>query len=66
MYDRGNYLGTFRTFEVEETDDSPFAFHLNWTFKVEKTLLAMTSQIGTGRAPAFQKQNTLAGTGTNG
>jgi hypothetical protein len=62
MYDRGNYLGTFRTFETEETDDSPFAFHLNWSFKVEKTLLAMSSQISSSRAPKFQGQNTLAGT----
>jgi hypothetical protein len=38
IYDRGTYVGTFRTFSVEETDDSPFAFKINWTFKVEKIL----------------------------
>lgn len=58
MYDRGNYLGTFRTFEMEETDDSPFAFKLNWTFKVETTLIAISPQSGRTRAvPAFQSAN---------
>lgn len=62
MYDRGNYLGTFRTFEMEETEDAPFAFKLNWTFKVETTLLAMSPQ--TGRVPTppiFQFRNQLQG-----
>ena len=62
MYDRGNYLGTFRTFEMEETDDSPFAFRTNWTFKVEKTLLSVAPQFNTRNAPNFQKQNVLQGT----
>lgn len=59
MYDRGTFLGTFRSFEVEETDDSPFAFKLNWNFKVEHTLTMMSAQIGTSnnRVPAFQRQN---------
>ncbi len=58
MYDRGTYLGTFRTFETEETDDSPFAFKLNWTFKVEQTLLSMSAQTGISRtAPRFQSLN---------
>lgn len=38
MYDRGTYIGTFRNFSMEETDESPFAFKLNWTFKVEHTI----------------------------
>ena len=38
MYDRGTYLGGFRNFSVEETDESPFVFKLSWTFKVEKIL----------------------------
>lgn len=60
MYDRGNYLGTFRTFEMEETDDSPFAFKLSWTFKVESTLLSISPQAGRIRAvPQFQSQNQL-------
>lgn len=63
VYDRGTYLGTFRTFDVEETDDSPFAFRINWTFKVEKTI----HQIAPGftrfpRAPAFQSQNATQST----
>jgi len=45
MYDRGVYLGHFRTFEVEETDDSPFAFNLNWSFKVEHTVLQMSANV---------------------
>jgi hypothetical protein len=43
MYDRGTYLGSFRSFEVDETDDAPFAFKLTWTFKVERTILAVVS-----------------------
>jgi len=35
MYDRGTYLGSFRSFEYEETAESPFAFHVTWAFKVE-------------------------------
>lgn len=62
MYDRGSYLGTFRTFEVEETDDSPFAFKLSWTFKVETTILAMAPQTGrVPTVPAFQTRNQLQG-----
>ncbi len=59
MYDRGTYLGTFRTFEVEESDDAPFTFTLNWTFKVEQTLLAVAAnplQFG-GDIPEFQTRN---------
>lgn len=58
MYDRGTYIGSFRTFEVEETDESPFAFNLSWTFKVEETLTkwAFGSPFSL-RSPAFQSQN---------
>jgi hypothetical protein len=67
MYDRGNYIGTFRTFEMEETDDSPFAFKLNWTFKVEMTLLSISPQSGRIRAvPRFQSTNALSGTAAFG
>lgn len=41
MYDRGLYIGTFRNFSVEETDETPFMFRLAWTFKVEKTIQAI-------------------------
>jgi len=67
MYDRGTYLGTFRTFEVEETADAPFVFKLNWSFKVEHTLMSLPNtpwdqvQAGVARqyevAPTFQSQN---------
>lgn len=44
MYDRGSYLGTFTSFEVEETTDTPFSFNISWNFKVEKLLLQLSSQ----------------------
>jgi hypothetical protein len=67
MYDRGTYIGYFRTFEVEETDDQPFAFRVSWTFKVEEELIKIpglginptargTSSAAT-YAPAFQSLN---------
>jgi len=67
MYDRGTYLGTFRTFEVEESADAPFIFSLNWSFKVEHTLMAVPhsgyDQLQSNIvaqydvAPTFQSQN---------
>jgi hypothetical protein len=59
LYDRGTYLGYFRSFEVEETDESPFAFTMNWSFKVEKTIYQIPqNQRGEPiRAPAFQSKN---------
>lgn len=59
MYDRGTYLGYFSSFETEETDESPFAFKLSWNFKVQTTLLSISSQInGSTIVPQFQTQNT--------
>jgi hypothetical protein len=66
MYDQGVYTGTFRTFEFEETAESPFAFRLSWAFKVEHTVWQIPGA-GTGqpvwgpdaRVPAFQGQNAL-------
>lgn len=46
MYDRGVYLGRFRDFEVEETDESPFAFSLSWSFRVEQTILQIANSLG--------------------
>jgi hypothetical protein len=64
IYDRGTYVGTFRTFSVEETDDSPFAFKINWTFKVEKILqqVPQNSVRLNQRVANFQRGN---GTTTN-
>ena len=66
MYDRGTYIGTFRSFEFEETADAPFTFHVSWNFKVTKVIFQMPlSCLGmpvfgpSGRAPVFQGQNTL-------
>lgn len=60
MYDRGVYLGKFRNFSVNETDDSPFAFKVNWTFKVEETILKLPNlggALGPGFRPGFQSTN---------
>jgi hypothetical protein len=65
MFDRGTFLGTFRSFEFEETADSPFAFKINWSFKVEHIIYYIPGA-GSGdpiygpaaRAPAFQYKNT--------
>jgi hypothetical protein len=61
LYDRGVYIGTFRSLDVDETDDSPFAFKVNWTFKVEKALLMMPmsgrSKGVIPNAPEFQRIN---------
>jgi hypothetical protein len=69
MYDRGTYIGTFRSFDVEETDDQPFAFKVSWTFKVEEELMKLPNLTGNpqGRgssAPAFQNQNALQSNNT--
>jgi hypothetical protein len=59
LYDRGTYLGTFRSFSVEETDDSPFAFKISWTFKVEE--IVYQTPINGGLSPrrpaALQSRN---------
>lgn len=61
MYDRGTYIGSFRTFSVEETEDSPFAFKISWTFKVEKVIqkipLPMSANPPTRRSPTLQTQS---------
>jgi hypothetical protein len=66
LYDRGIYIGTFRSFDVDETDDSPFAFKISWTFKVEEIIMKLpgyiTDRVGVGfPRPDFQAQNTLQG-----
>jgi hypothetical protein len=64
MYDKGVYYGTFRNFDYEETGDSPFAFTVNWSFKVEMTVIQFPGAL-TGRplwgpkaqSPGFQASN---------
>jgi len=59
MYDRGLFFGSFRSFEWEDTEESPFAFKLNWSFKVEHIVMNVDvtrSAVGYP-APAFQKIN---------
>ncbi len=64
MYDRGTYLGHFTSFDVDETDDSPYAFALNWSFKVEFIILQMTpQQSGTVVRPSFQGLNAVSSGG---
>ncbi len=67
MYDRGTFLGTFRSFEVKETADTPFAFQINWSFKVEHTLMTVphtvwdqassSAVLSRSLAPKFQAEN---------
>jgi len=65
MYDRGSYLGTFRSFDVSESEDSPFAFKLSWSFKIEHVILQMADVPGPRIRPAwFQSQNVPATTGS--
>jgi hypothetical protein len=61
MYDRGTYIGVFTSFSVEETADAPFAFSLNWTFKVTETIQQVSDQGATSRVPAFQAGNSMSG-----
>jgi len=66
LYDRGIYIGTFRSFDVDETDDSPFAFKISWTFKVEETILKMPGYMAERAGTVFpvpnmQRENTLQG-----
>ena len=70
MYDRGTYIGFFRTFEFEETDDQPFSFKLSWNFKVEEELMKIPGLVqdpnqrgkaNFGNVPSFQSQNQVAG-----
>lgn len=68
MYDKGTYLGTFRNFEWSDTDDSPFAFQLNWTFKVEETIvsadMALHLRSFNAPSPQFQTINTAPRVGS--
>jgi len=57
MYDRGLYLGYFKTFSFEENETSPFAFSLSWTFKVQQTVTKVPTSSVTSRAPSFQSTN---------
>jgi hypothetical protein len=61
IYDRGTYMGTFRSFETQETDETPFSFKMNWSFKVEQTLMLIPTSMRdpNRRIPQFQSQNTL-------
>jgi hypothetical protein len=64
MFDRGIYIGGFRSFEWEDTEESPFAFKLSWSFKIEHTIYDVDiSQSGATPgvqtvAPSFQGINT--------
>lgn len=64
LYDRGLYIGYFTSFDVEETEDSPFAFNLSWNFKVRKTIVRLPGKLVNGAAfpnlaPAFQGSNKI-------
>lgn len=58
MYDRGTYYGKFRSFKVDETDDSPYMFRISWVFKVEQIVLQIPTYLNSNRTgPVFQTQN---------
>lgn len=70
MYDRGTYIGYFRSFEVEETEDQPFAFKVSWSFRVQEEVMKIPgtsiNPSSRGRAnylnsPSFQRANNLVG-----
>jgi len=56
MFDRGTYLGSFRSFQREETDDSPFTFKISWSFKVEKIIQAIPNISNLWTRPAISDQ----------
>lgn len=63
MYDRNAYIGHFKTFSVEETDDAPFLFKLSWAFKVKITVMGVPySASQQVISPKFQTQNTSSPT----
>lgn len=80
LWDRGTYIGYFKTFDYEETEESPFAFRMSWSFKVQQTLVQLPGNfiprddsvagvrragaIGDFDVPAFQYENRLKTTGT--
>ena len=43
MYDLGIYIGLFKSFEVEQSDDKPFQFSLSWEFAVESVIFSLPS-----------------------
>lgn len=38
LYDRGIFSGHFNSFDVEEDENTPFVFNLNWEFKIENSV----------------------------
>jgi len=46
LYDRGLYLGVFRSFEQQESADNPFVFQLSWEFVVESCIYKIPGYIG--------------------
>jgi hypothetical protein len=57
MYDRGTYIGYFRSFDFEETEESPFAFRINWSFKVQQTIVKLPG----GFVPKDNEQGAVPG-----
>ena len=59
MYDMGVYIGYFKSFDYEETDASPFAFTLNWSFKVQERIMSVDGGQNVRHAPmtSWQRRN---------
>jgi hypothetical protein len=77
MFDRGTYIGYFKSFDIEEADDQPFVFKVSWSFKVEEELMKIpglskdtaargrTNYINALNSPAFQRLNNNSAVGVN-
>ncbi len=58
MYDRGVYLGGFKTFKYTERDTSPYQFTFSFTFRVTRSLMTVAGSQSIQRAsPSFQRSN---------
>ena len=55
LFDRGAYIGTFRSFDAEETADSPFMFKISWTFKVEVVLARVSGAVPRNPQPGLKR-----------
>ena len=55
MFDRGTFVGTFRSFTVEETAESPFMFQINWSFKVEVIVTRVPNSVKRSPQPGLKR-----------
>lgn len=46
VFDNGNYMGAFQSFNYRETGDKPFTFDYDFEFTVYRTLLSLSRAVG--------------------